>query len=108
MNLPIVYSCSGCSNVAQMANYIALQLDKWSVAEMSYIAGVDADVPHLLRAAYFGRPIIALDDCPLTCTNACLTRHGIEPNSFRQLNQAQILLARVLTKVEERYHSLLP
>lgn len=37
---PIVYSCSGCSTAAQTANYIAIQLDRKDVAEMSCIAGV--------------------------------------------------------------------
>jgi uncharacterized metal-binding protein len=123
VNLPIVYSCSGCSSVAQMANYIALQLDKLGVAEMSCIAGVGGNVPHLVKIARSGRPVIALDGCPLACTKACLARHGIEPDSYHQLNQygvkksyhvdfdmnqAQIVLARVLIKVEDKYHSLLP
>jgi uncharacterized metal-binding protein len=37
---PLVYSCPGCSSAAQMANYIALELDRRGVAEMSCIAGV--------------------------------------------------------------------
>jgi uncharacterized metal-binding protein len=123
VNLPIVYSCSGCSSVAQMANYIALQLDKLGVAEMSCIVGVGGNVPHLVKIARSGRPVIALDGCPLACTKACLARHGLEPDSYHQLNQygvkksyhvdfdmnqAQIVLARVLIKVEDKYHSLLP
>ncbi|QPR56552.1 hypothetical protein I6G90_09245 [Aeromonas allosaccharophila] len=27
-SLPLVYSCSGCSSAAQMANYMAIQLGK--------------------------------------------------------------------------------
>ena len=27
-NLPLVYSCSGCSSAAQMANHVALRLDR--------------------------------------------------------------------------------
>lgn len=38
--LPIVYSCSGCSSAAQLANYLALRLDRSGSAEMSCIAGV--------------------------------------------------------------------
>ncbi|MEO8418912.1 MAG: putative zinc-binding protein [Methylophilaceae bacterium] len=115
-NLPIVYSCSGCSSVAQMANYIALQLDKQGVAEMSCIAGVGGDVPHLLKIAHSGRPIVALDGCPLACTKGCLARHGIEPDSYHLLNQygakkiyhtdfdpdqAQTVLTHILAKIEE-------
>ena len=63
--LPIVYSCSGCSSVAQMANYIAICLDRGGHAEMSCIAGVGGDVPSLVRVAKSGRPVVALDGFPL-------------------------------------------
>ena len=47
-NLPLVYSCSGCSNLAQLANDLALRLDRDGLAEMSCIAGVGGDVPALV------------------------------------------------------------
>jgi uncharacterized metal-binding protein len=39
-SIPLVYSCSGCSSAAQMANYLAIQMDRKNLAEMSCIAGV--------------------------------------------------------------------
>jgi uncharacterized metal-binding protein len=78
-DLPLVYSCSGCSSAAQMANYLALQLDRRGIAEMSCIAGVGGDVPGLLKTAHSGRPIVALDGCHLKCTYSCLSRHGLSP-----------------------------
>ncbi|WP_317850995.1 MULTISPECIES: putative zinc-binding protein, partial [unclassified Pseudomonas] len=42
--LPLVYSCSGCSNVAQLANTVALRLDRAGLAEMSCIVGVGGHV----------------------------------------------------------------
>lgn len=33
--LPLVYSCSGCSSVAQMANHVALQLDRRVMTEIA-------------------------------------------------------------------------
>jgi uncharacterized metal-binding protein len=69
--LTLVYSCSGCSSVAQMANHLALRLDHEGHAEMSCIAGVGGDVPPLVRklqdAAQSGRPILAIDGCALAC-----------------------------------------
>ena len=85
--LPLVYSCSGCSSAAQMANHVALQLDRRGVAEMSCIAGVGGDVPHLLKIALSGRPIVALDGCPLVCVKSCLSRHGIQARNHYQLHQ---------------------
>jgi len=85
-DLPLVYSCSGCSSAAQTANYVALQLDRRGVAEMSCIAGVGGDVPQLVRVAKSGRPIIAIDGCPLACTRHSLARHGVTPAHYHQLN----------------------
>lgn len=85
--LPLVYSCSGCSSAAQLANHVALQLDRRGVAEMSCIAGIGGDVPYLLKIAQSGRHIIALDGCALACTKNCLSRHNIAPDSYHQLQQ---------------------
>ena len=84
--LPIVYSCSGCSSAAQMTNHVALQLDRRGIAEMSCIAGIGGDVPHLLKLAKSGRPIIALDGCPLSCVKQTLARHEIVPRWYCQLS----------------------
>jgi uncharacterized metal-binding protein len=93
---PLVYACSGCSSAAQMANHVALQLDRRGVADMSCIAGVGGDVPSLLKTARSGRPIVALDGCPLVCVKSSLARHGIEAERHYQLNQYG---------VKKRYHA---
>ena len=85
--LPLVYACSGCSSAAQLANHVALQLDRCGVAEMSCIAGVGGDVPHLLKVARSGRPIIALDGCPLVCVKSSLARHGLVADRHYQLQR---------------------
>ena len=87
LELPLVYSCSGCSSAAQLANAVALRLDRNGAAEMSCIAGVGGDVPHLLKVARSGRPILALDGCPLVCVASTLQRHGITANRHYQLQQ---------------------
>lgn len=118
--LPLVYACSGCSNVAQLANYIAVRLDREGEAEMSCIAGVGGDVAPLVRLARSGRPIVAIDGCPLACVRHCLQRHGVEPTQYHMLyehglrkrmhedvspQQAQMLLQRVRAQVRELQHA---
>lgn len=78
--LPLVYSCSGCSNVAQLANTLALRLDRQGLAEMSCIAGVGGRVAALVSKASSGRQILALDGCPLQCVKGCLAQHAIKPD----------------------------
>lgn len=86
-HLPLVYSCSGCSSVAQLANALAVRLDREGEAQMSCIAGVGADLPAFVRQASAGRPILALDGCPLACVRNCLKRHGVEPDRYVQLQE---------------------
>ncbi len=76
--LPLVYSCSGCSNVAQLANQIAIELDRDNIAEMSCIAGVGGKVKSLVKKAKTGRKIISLDGCSLHCVKNCLSLNCIE------------------------------
>ncbi len=94
--LPLVYSCSGCSSAAQAANYIALKLDREGLAEMSCISGVGGNVPHLVKIARSGRPILALDGCPLACTLYCLKERGLQAGCHMQLQEYG---------VKKRYHA---
>jgi uncharacterized metal-binding protein len=86
-DLPLVYSCSGCSSAAQLANHLAIRLDRTGKAEMSCIAGVGGDVPSLVRVATSGRPIVAIDGCALNCAQNCLARHGVQPAIHYDLTQ---------------------
>lgn len=82
---PLVYACSGCSNVAQLANDVAVTLDRDGVAEMSCIAGVGGHVRPLVKLAKSGRTIIALDGCPLNCVKACLAQHNVTADHHFEL-----------------------
>jgi len=117
--LTLVYSCSGCSSAAQLANHLAVRLDREGSAEMSCIAGIGGHVPSLLRKAQravaSGRPILAIDGCALACVRASLAQHQIVPTVHRQLDadgvkktyhadfdaeQADALLGELRTQVQ--------
>jgi uncharacterized metal-binding protein len=84
---PLVYSCSGCSNAAQMANWLAIKMDRDGIAEMSCIAGVGGNIKKLVNTALSGRNIIAIDGCPLACSKACLGNHNITPGMHFELTR---------------------
>ena len=86
-HLPLVYSCSGCSSAAQMANDLAVRLDRERLAEMSCIAGVGGDVAPLVNTATSGRPMLVVDGCPLECARESLEHHGVTPD--RHVNLAK-------------------
>ena len=113
---PLIYSCSGCSSAAQMANYIAIQIDRKGIADMSCIAGVGGNVKKLVNTAKAGREIIVIDGCPLSCSKACLSHHSIDPDLHFELTsygvkkqnhvdfdkeQADELLQMIVEKIEE-------
>ncbi|MBV1919824.1 MAG: putative zinc-binding protein [Pseudomonadales bacterium] len=88
--LPLIYSCSGCSNNAQLTNDVALALDKAGQAEMSCIAGVGGGVKNLVKKAQSGRVIVALDGCQLHCVKGCLAQHDVKPSLHYTLTEQGI------------------
>ena len=84
-DIPLVYSCSGCSSAAQMANYLAVRLDRKGIADMSCIVGVGGNVKKLVHTARSGRKIIVIDGCPLACSKACLSQHSLKPDIYVEL-----------------------
>ncbi len=84
-NKPLIYSCSGCSNIAQVANQVAIELDRQDLAEMSCIAGVGGGVKSLVKQAQNAQHIIALDGCALHCVKSCLANHQIQAHQHYTL-----------------------
>jgi uncharacterized metal-binding protein len=95
---PLIYSCSGCSSAAQLANHLAIRMDRAGTAEMSCIVGLGGDVRPLVRtgkkAAESGRPIVMIDGCPLQCGHHTLARHGIEPDLHWDLSKKAVRKAK--------------
>lgn len=82
---PLIYACSGCSDVAQLANNAAVRLDHDGEFEMSCISGVGGKVPALVKTARSGRPMVVIDGCPLHCARECLANVGVTPDDHVRL-----------------------
>ncbi|MBI3463977.1 MAG: putative zinc-binding protein [Planctomycetes bacterium] len=65
--LPMVFACSGCSHAGQLANRMALELDRWGIAQMSCLAGVGAAKQQFLQQLR-GREVWIIDGCPIECS----------------------------------------
>lgn len=83
----LVYSCSGASSAAQMANWIAIQLDRRGLAEMSCIAGIGGGVKALVAKAGAADIIISVDGCPLDCVEHCLSKEGFKSTVRYELSK---------------------
>jgi len=73
----IVYACSGASNLGQLANEIALRLDRLGLAELACLTEVGAEGGGTPGSD--GRPVLAISGCTGACCAAMLERHGIRP-----------------------------
>jgi uncharacterized metal-binding protein len=71
----IVYACSGASNLGQLANEIALRLDRLGLAELACLTEVGAGDENDQSPS---KPVIAISGCTTACCAAMLKRHGIE------------------------------
>ena len=89
--IPLIYSCSGCSSAAQMANWIALQMDREGVVEMSCIAGVGGGIGALVEKAKSADVIIGIDGCPLHCVEHCLKKEGLKSTFHYDLSKYGVI-----------------
>jgi len=91
---PLVYACSGASNLGQLTNEIAIRLDQNGLAEMSCAEAVGIEAGQPYAAALSGRPVIAISGCPLACADRLLTEHGVEITHSVQLENRGVSKAK--------------
>ncbi|MDD2439511.1 MAG: putative zinc-binding protein [Methanosarcinaceae archaeon] len=75
-----IFACSGSSNVGQIANKIAIELTKQKVGKMMCTVGIGGRINGLLKSAEGTERLIAIDGCPLNCTQETLKLAGFSPD----------------------------
>jgi uncharacterized metal-binding protein len=81
----VIYGCSGCSDVGELADRTARVLSQKQVGEMSCLAGIGGRVKPLIRKAEKAGAIMAIDGCPLNCARHTLVEAGFETTHHLQL-----------------------
>jgi uncharacterized metal-binding protein len=76
----LLYSCSGASNVGQVANEACRRLAFERGFKMACLAGIGAHVPGMVRNAEEGMTI-AVDGCPVCCARKALEHVGVAPHA---------------------------
>lgn len=66
-SIPLLFTCSGCSNAGQLSDQLARELDRRGHAEMCCLAGVGAAKPHFLKKLV-DREVWLIDGCPIECS----------------------------------------
>jgi uncharacterized metal-binding protein len=87
----IVYACSGASNLGQLANQIALRLDRLGLADLACATEVGAEDGGVHSS---DRPVLSISGCTSACCAAMLARHGVE------VSRSVILAERGIAKAK--------
>ena len=86
-----VYACSGASNLGQLANQIALRLDRLGLADLACATEVGAEDGSEQGS---NGPVLAISGCTSACCAAMLETHGID------VSRSVILAERGIAKAK--------
>ncbi|MCX5858716.1 MAG: putative zinc-binding protein [Proteobacteria bacterium] len=78
----LIYSCSGGSDVGEIADRTARKLGQEGFGKMTCLAAIGAHLPKFLEAAKGTDKNITIDGCPVACARKNLEHIGIKPLSF--------------------------
>jgi uncharacterized metal-binding protein len=73
-----IFPCVGASNVGQLSNKIAIELEKQNIGNLMCTAGIGARAPGLMKSAEASDRIIAIDGCPVNCASKTLELAGFK------------------------------
>lgn len=88
----IIVSCSGGSDVGEIADRTARTLAREGAGKMYCLAGVGAKLTSMVKFTQAADVVLAIDGCPQNCAAHCLDNAGI--TGFRHLNLADLGFAK--------------
>ncbi len=78
----LIYPCSGCADVGEIADNAARKLSRDNFGKMTCLAGVGARIPGFIESAKGADENITIDGCPVACARKTLECVGVKPSSF--------------------------
>jgi len=83
----LIFSCSGSSNVGQVANLAALKLTQDGVGRMFCLAGIGGHVSGMIESTKAGKMIVGIDGCPVGCAKKVLEHAGFKTQEYIQVTE---------------------
>jgi uncharacterized metal-binding protein len=90
----LAYSCSGASNLGQLANEIASRLDRLGLVDMACLTAIASGNEQSLAAATSGRPVLAISGCSLACADTVFADRGVPVSRSISLADSGVLKAK--------------
>jgi uncharacterized metal-binding protein len=72
-----ILACSGASNVGQITNEVAKELDEAGEANFFCLAGVGGHVSGMIESTKGADKVVVLDGCPVACAKKTMDAAGI-------------------------------
>jgi uncharacterized metal-binding protein len=86
--LPLIYTCSGCSDVGELADRIGRELARQGLGEMCCLAGIGGRIKHFMAQAENAARILVIDGCVQMCARRTLELAGFSDFEHLGLNYA--------------------
>jgi uncharacterized metal-binding protein len=78
----LIFTCSGSSNVGQVANKAAVDLQQEGVGKMLCLAGIGGHVSGMIASAQAGKRLIGIDGCSVACTKKTMEHAGLKLTDY--------------------------
>ncbi len=78
----LIYSCSGCADVGEMADKISRKLSASNIGKMTCLAGIGAGLSSFIASAENASQNIAIDGCNVQCAKKTLEKTNVNPQSI--------------------------
>lgn len=83
----LLFTCSGASNVGQIANQAAVKLTQDGVGKMFCLAGIGGHISGIVESTKAGKMIVGIDGCPVACVQKTLEHAGFNPHEYVQVTE---------------------
>ena len=102
-----IFPCVGASNVGQLSNKIAIELEKQNIGNLMCTAGIGARAPGLMKSAEASDRIIAIDGCPVNCASKTLELAGFKVDRHIVISEFGIKKTREKELKEDEFSKAL-
>lgn len=86
----LIFSCSGSSNVGQIANQSSIKLTQMGIGRFFCLAGIGGHVSGMIESTKAGKVIITIDGCPVACARKTLEHAGFHIDEYVQVTELGI------------------
>lgn len=78
----LIFPCSGGSDVGELSDRVGRKMAKCGQAKMFCLSGIGAHIPGMIESTKAANKIIAIDGCPVSCSNKTLEHAGFKAIAF--------------------------